>query len=137
MTFKNNYIYHFAGRTPKIGGSTFLHAVNNYWFDNPGHAFEGEAGGSVFAEGNIIQNVKTPIEPGFTGRVLTCGATNADALCRLFMGRPCQHNGIGTSGAFNGKDTSIIAKFAGRHVASASTPDVAKNVRNTAGYGKI
>lgn len=30
ITFKNNYVHHFSGRAPKLGGSTVLHAVNNY-----------------------------------------------------------------------------------------------------------
>jgi len=91
----------------------------------------------VFAEGNILQNIKTPVEPGFTGHLLTCGSTNTDDLCKQYLGRTCQHNGIGSSGEFNGKDKSVIPKFAGWSVASASTPDAAKNVVNTAGYGKI
>ena len=31
VTFKNNYIHHFSGRAPKVGGNTLLHAVNNYF----------------------------------------------------------------------------------------------------------
>lgn len=30
ITLKNNYIHNFSGRAPKLGGSTVLHAVNNY-----------------------------------------------------------------------------------------------------------
>lgn len=30
ITFKNNYVHHFSGRAPKLGGNTVLHAVNNY-----------------------------------------------------------------------------------------------------------
>jgi pectin lyase len=31
VTFKNNYVHHFSGRAPKVGGNTLLHAVNNYF----------------------------------------------------------------------------------------------------------
>jgi pectin lyase len=31
VTLKGNYIHHTSGRSPKVGGSTLLHAVNNYW----------------------------------------------------------------------------------------------------------
>ena len=44
-----------------VDGSTLLHAVNNIWTDNSGHAFDLTAGGHVVAEGNAFYNVKTPL----------------------------------------------------------------------------
>lgn len=57
ITMKGNYIHHTSGRSPKVGGNTLLHAVNNYWYANSGHAFDNGAGGMVVAEGNVFQNV--------------------------------------------------------------------------------
>jgi pectate lyase len=57
ITMKGNYIHHTSGRSPKVGGNTLLHAVNNYWYANSGHAFDNAAGGMVVAEGNVFQNV--------------------------------------------------------------------------------
>jgi pectin lyase len=59
VTMKGNYIHHTSGRSPKVGGNTLLHAVNNYWYANSGHAFDNGAGGMVVAEGNVFQNVVT------------------------------------------------------------------------------
>jgi hypothetical protein len=36
-----NYITHKAGRSPAFSGTTLLHAANNVWQDNNGHALEG------------------------------------------------------------------------------------------------
>ena len=36
-----------------------MHAVNNYWYANSGHAFEGE-GAYALVEGSVFQNVNDP-----------------------------------------------------------------------------
>jgi pectin lyase len=61
VTMKGNYIHHTSGRSPKVGGNTLLHAVNNYWYANSGHAFEVGTGASIVAEGNVFQNVANPV----------------------------------------------------------------------------
>ncbi|KAK3075252.1 hypothetical protein LTR53_001617 [Teratosphaeriaceae sp. CCFEE 6253] len=67
VTLKGNYIHHTSGRSPKVGGNTVLHAVNNYWYANSGHAFEVGSGAAIVAEGNAFQNVVAPIDSGTTG----------------------------------------------------------------------
>ncbi|KAJ0153905.1 putative pectin lyase A, partial [Colletotrichum tanaceti] len=67
ITFKNNYIHHFSGRAPKVSGDSFVHAVNNYWAQSSGRAFEVDKGGYVLAEGNVFDNVATVIRPGGAG----------------------------------------------------------------------
>ncbi|KAJ3309893.1 hypothetical protein HDU93_005478, partial [Gonapodya sp. JEL0774] len=70
VTMKGNYIYHTQGRSPKVEGNTILHFVNNYVYDNTGHAFEGEdsshSAGTI-VEGNVFQNVKTLFATPITG----------------------------------------------------------------------
>ncbi|KAF1777264.1 Pectin lyase fold [Phytophthora cactorum] len=59
-----NYIHTMSGRGPKIGGAegdnVVVHAANNYFDDNTGHAFDIAAGAYVLVEGNYFSSVKTP-----------------------------------------------------------------------------
>ena len=137
VTFKKNYIYHTSGRSPKVAGNTLLHAVNNYWYDNTGHAFEIDSGGMVLAEGNIFQNVAAPVESGYAGKLFSSPSASANAVCSASLGHVCQVNGFGSSGSFSGTDTSFISNFGGKNVASADTYTVAKGVKDTAGFGTI
>jgi pectin lyase len=136
ITMKNNYIHHTSGRSPKVEGNTLLHAVNNYFYSNPGHAFETASGGMVLAEGNVFQNVKAAVENN-GGKWFASPDSNSNAKCSSFLGRNCQLNAYGSSGSLSGSDTSFLSNFQGKSIASASSADSAKNVPNTAGFGKI
>jgi pectin lyase len=139
VTFKNNYVHHFSGRAPKVAGNTLLHAVNNYWYASvsSGHAFEIDSGAMVLAEGNIFQNVATVVESGFAGQAFASPSTSANAACKSALGRACEVNGFGSSGAFTAATTGFLANFAGKNVASASAYSSVTSVINTAGFGKI
>ncbi|KAM0550214.1 hypothetical protein ACHAPJ_009062 [Fusarium lateritium] len=138
VTFKNNYIYKTSGRAPKVQGNTLLHAVNNYWYDNAGHAFEIGSGGQVVAEGNIFQNVVAPIEASsFAGKLFSSPSTAANAACSAYLGHTCQVNGFGTSGTFSGSDTSFLSNFKGKNVASAAAYSGVTSLKTTAGFGTI
>jgi pectin lyase len=113
VTFKNNYVHHTSGRSPKVGGNTLLHAVNNYFYAIE-HAFEADSGSKILAEGNIFQNVD-----------------------KAALGRACKANSYGSSGALTGTDSSILSGFSGKNVASAAAASTTKNLVNTAGYGRI
>lgn len=137
---KGNYIHHTSGRSPKVGGNTLLHAVNNYWYANSGHAFEVGTGSSIVAEGNVFQNVVSPIDAGTTGgQIFTAPSTSANTACSAFFGRVCQINAFGSSGAFNSiGNTNILSNFAGKNIASAAAASsVVASVGKTAGFGKI
>ncbi|KAK6002402.1 hypothetical protein QM012_002040 [Aureobasidium pullulans] len=135
ITLKGNYIHHTSGRSPKIQGNTILHAVNNYWYDidSKGHAFELGQGGYVLAEGNKIQNVATVIESGATGKYFT--VPGSGSVCSSFIGRSCQSNAFGSSGAFSSADTSFLGNFKGKNIASAAAASSVSTAN--VGYGKI
>lgn len=137
ITFKNNYIYKTSGRAPKLEGNTLFHAVNNYWYDNSGHAFDIGKGSMVVAEGNVFQNVKASINSGRTGQLFGSPDSSSNAKCSSYLGHTCQVNGYGSSPALGGSDSGFFFNFQGKNVASASTYEAAKNVANTAGFGKI
>ncbi|SPO06292.1 probable pectin lyase precursor [Cephalotrichum gorgonifer] len=137
VTMKNNYIHHTSGRAPKVDGNTLLHAVNNYWYDNTGHAFEIAAGAKVVAEGNVFQNIKAPVESGYAGKLFSSPSVSANAVCQSALGHVCQVNGFGSSGSLPGTDSSFFSNFGGKNVASAGTYESAKGVPTTAGFGTI
>ncbi|KAM0702280.1 hypothetical protein Q7P35_011190 [Cladosporium inversicolor] len=140
VTMKGNYIHHTSGRSPKVAGNTLLHAVNNYWYANSGHAFEVGTGASIVAEGNVFQNVVSPIDPGTSGgQIFTAPSTSANAACSASLGRACQMNAFGSSGAFNSMgSTGFLSNFKGKNIASAAAASgVAASVTKNAGFGKI
>jgi pectin lyase len=134
VTLQKNYIHHTSGRSPKVGGNTLLHAVNNYFSANTAHAFEADSGAKILAEGNMFQDVKAAQQAGLPGKLFN--SANA-AACQSSLKRTCQANSYGASGALTGTDTSILAGFAGKNIAAAGAASTAKGVVNTAGYGKI
>ena len=135
ITFKNNYISHMSGRGPKVAGNTLLHAVNNYWYDSTGHSFELDSGAKVLVEGSVFQNIATPVEAGGAGKLFA--SSSSSTACSTYLGRSCQANGFGSSGTLSGTDTSFFSYFSGKNIASATDYNTAKNVVNTAGFGKI
>ncbi|PSN59290.1 pectin lyase-like protein [Corynespora cassiicola Philippines] len=134
VTMKNNYIHHTSGRSPKIGGNSLVHAVNNYWYSNSGHAFDNGQGGKVVAEGNVFQNVATPLLEN-KGSFFGSPSTSANAVCSANLGHTCQMNSFGSSGSLGGSDTNFLSNFKGKSIASAST--ASSNIASKAGVGKI
>ncbi|POM72132.1 Pectate lyase/amb allergen [Phytophthora palmivora] len=90
-----------SGRSPKIGGSEdniiAVHAVNNYFYDNTGHAFDVSQRGYVLAEGNYFDGVKTPNQPDPEGNIFI-PASAGD--CKATIGRDCELNVLTDSGTF-------------------------------------
>ncbi|KAI1844846.1 hypothetical protein JX265_012479 [Neoarthrinium moseri] len=137
VTFKNNYVHHTSGRGPKVAGNTLLHAVNNYWYSSSSHAFEVDKGAMILAEGNVFQNVPAPVLDPIAGQLFTSPDANSNAACSSYLGRACQANAFGSSGAFSSATTGFLSNFKGKNIASASTAAAAKSVSSTAGFGKI
>ena len=139
MTLQNNYIHHTSGRSPKVGGNTLLHAVNNYWYANTGHAFEVDTGAMIVAEGNVFQNVVEMVDTSsVAGKIFTSPDSNTNAACTAYLGHACQLNAFGSSASYKGTDTSFFSYFSGKNVASANTASwTQSNVPNSAGIGKI
>ncbi|KAF7904779.1 hypothetical protein EAF00_002113 [Botryotinia globosa] len=138
VTMKGNYIYHTSGRSPKVQGNTVLHAVNNYWYDNSGKAFEIGAGAYVVAEGNVFQNISVVAGSPIAGELFTAPSTSANAACSAYLGHNCQVNDFPSSGTFSSSNTSFFSDFSGKNVASASAySTVVASVTANAGFGKV
>lgn len=139
ITLAGNYIHHVSGRAPKVGGSgdITLHAVNNYFSEINGHAFDVATGGKVVIEGNVFENVKQPITPASAssgGTIYNAGGSG----CQSYIGRSCQANTLSGSGTFSGYgSTSAFAKFSGYSVHPAiAASSVKASVLANAGVGK-
>ncbi|KAJ5894037.1 hypothetical protein N7495_005728 [Penicillium taxi] len=138
VTLKDSYIYRTSGRSPKVQGNTLLHAVNNYWYDNSGHAFEIGSGGYVLAEGNVFQNVDTVVESPIDGDLFTSPDTSTNEDCETYLGRACKINGFGSSGTFDQSDEGFFSDFSGKNIASADAyTTVVSYVKANAGQGNL
>lgn len=140
MTLQENYIYHMSGRSPKVGGNTLVHAVNNYWYDytSTGHAFEVGAGANVLAEGNVFQNVPVEVEASsFAGQMFSVPSTAAAANCESALGRACQVNIFGTSGTMSQATTSFLTNFAGKNIAAANAASSSMETSVPANAGNV
>jgi pectin lyase len=117
---------------------TNTHQVNNYWYQNSGHAFEIGQGGYVLAEGNVFQNIVAAAESPIAGQLFSSPDTNTNAVCSNYIGRACQLNGYGSSGALSQADTAFLTNFGGKNIASASAyTSVVASVNANAGQGKL
>ncbi|KAH6642656.1 pectin lyase 2 [Boeremia exigua] len=139
ITFQGNYIHHTSGRSPKVGGTgdgTLLHAVNNYFYDNTGHAFSiaADENGRVLAEGNVFESVKKPIEDGVD---LLYAVTDNGAACSSPLGRTCQANQLTDSGDFSGTATDFLSGFADEGVDAEAASGIAASVKSNSGVGKL
>lgn len=137
ITMQGNYITKTGGRSPALSGGTLLHAVNNVWEDNDGHALEGgeEKARGIF-EGNAFINVNSLVAD-YAGRLYAADENNVD--CSAALGRNCEPNVLDNSnGEFPELDTSFFSDFEGLTIASAvAASEAQKNVPANAGAGKL
>ncbi|KAF2163223.1 polysaccharide lyase family 1 protein [Zasmidium cellare ATCC 36951] len=131
ITFKGNYIHHTSGRSPKVGGNALFHAVNNYWADNSGHAFEGEEA-YILLEGSTFDNVTNPAQD-FAASLYA--PSSSDSACTDALGRACAANVLTDSGTLEGTDSSVLSQFSGLTIADADAD--ASAVPGSAGVGKL
>ncbi|KAJ5479052.1 hypothetical protein N7530_004561 [Penicillium desertorum] len=132
VTFKGNYLYKTSGRAPKVQGNTYLHAVNNYWDDNSGHAFEIGSGGYVLAEGNYFANVDTVMEESsFAGALFS--SDSASGTCESYIGRSCVANANG--GTLAGTSTDVLSNLKGETLAEAA--GASTDPAGSAGQGNL
>ncbi|KAG3088903.1 hypothetical protein PI125_g18189 [Phytophthora idaei] len=114
MSLLGNYIHMTSGRSPKIGGTegdvSVVHAANNYFEDNTGHAFDVATGVYVLAEGNSFDSVKTPNQPDPAGNIFIPAAAGD---CKATIGRGCEVNVLADSGTFTSNSEDAAKKQIG------------------------
>ncbi|ELU39361.1 pectate lyase domain-containing protein [Rhizoctonia solani AG-1 IA] len=113
-----------------------MHMYNNYFNDITGHALDADVGGTVLAEGNYFNKVKTPSTGNVNGAVFAPTSATMANQCSTSLGR----NGGGSGALTNTAKNSIVSQFTASVVKSASIMDpstVASYVLANAGTGKF
>ncbi|QSZ31729.1 hypothetical protein DSL72_001297 [Monilinia vaccinii-corymbosi] len=146
ITFKGNYIHNASGRGPKVGGlkssvlpKVFFHAVNNYWSNIRGNAFQIGKGGSVLAEGNHFEYTTRPVQfdADATSHALWSSSSGA-AGCQSILGRACSANMLVASGGFTGTNTGVLTTAKTMHLCHAlPATNIKAMVLKDAGIGKL
>lgn len=112
--------------------------MNNYFYDNAGHAFELDTGGDALVEGNVFQAVDTVYNSPIDGQLFTSPDPNTNADCTASLGRACVINGFGASSTVTQTNTGFLVNFKGKSIASASAyTSVVASVTKNAGQGKL
>ncbi|GMF13656.1 unnamed protein product [Phytophthora lilii] len=111
MSLLGNYIHHTSGRSPKVGGNDgetlVVHAANNYFYENSGHAFDVAKNAYVLAEGNSFASVTAPNKDEPEGHLFVPAASGD---CEASIGRNCELNVLKDSGTFEGNNQESVAK---------------------------
>eukprot|EP00644_Phytophthora_capsici_P012454 jgi/Phyca11/19267/fgenesh1_pg.PHYCAscaffold_46_\ len=109
ISLVNNFIHGTSGRSPKIGGSAdqnvVVHAANNFFYDNSGHAFDVAASAYVLAEGNYFETVTTPNLDDEDGNFFVPTAVSD---CESSLNRDCELNVLTDSGTLAGYNEDAV-----------------------------
>lgn len=133
--FLDNYIYYTSGRSPALSGNTLLHACNNVWEENSGHALEGDDSGMGLFEGNVFTNVVVSGDSTtFTAGQVFASPEDSLDTCSSYIGRSCVANVFDNSGTIDFVDTGFMVNFSGLTVADCTDAgDIARSVPSSAG----
>jgi len=144
ITLSGNYVHDVSGRAPKIGGAdtanVLVHAVNNFFHNNLGHDFDIAEGGQALIEGNSFEGVTTPMLSDTSSNIFDTPTTSSGSSCSSYIGRSCQINGFGNTGAWpSWTTTGFLVDFANAAniVTATSYSGVDSKVVANAGIGKI
>lgn len=147
VTLSNNWLHAFAGRAPRIvGDAAFLHLVNNLFEDGSWHALDADQPANVLMEGNVFENVDTPITRTTTAHVfgpLGQPDAAAQAQCEAVLERVCAGNLAKPAPAFNGfRQDPVVMQTAksidpSRIVAPHPASEVPEVVKANAGPGHL
>jgi pectin lyase len=141
FTMDKNYFHHLSGRAPKLGqtGVTgYFHAVNNYFENMKGHAFDAYNGANALVEGNVFQGVSQP-STDVAAKVATF-VVNAGSACSSTLGRACLENSIdSTSGKLSGGSSTGFLSAFGKNTVSKplAVSEVAAYVKANAGPSNL
>ncbi|KAF1926605.1 polysaccharide lyase family 1 protein, partial [Didymella exigua CBS 183.55] len=139
VTLDRNYLHNVSGRAPKLGedGKTgTFHAVNNYFENMKGHAFDAYSGAQALVEGNVFSSVTTPVTAN--GAKISTFVVNGGSACSATLGRSCLANSVDSaSGKLTGGSSSSFISAITNDVSPLAVADVAAHVKANAGPAKL
>ncbi|KAF7549360.1 hypothetical protein G7Z17_g6424 [Cylindrodendrum hubeiense] len=148
-TFSGNWVHDVSGRAPHMGtdytdSEIIFHAVNNYFQDIGGHAFDIDTNVWALLEGNYFDNVNTPLTSGSqsAGGEIYSVISVADASgCTASLGYICEWNKLTGSGSFPSLTSSAVmtklAPYKSSLISHISAANVPTSVVQNAGVGRI
>ncbi|PSN75464.1 pectin lyase-like protein [Corynespora cassiicola Philippines] len=140
VTLHQNYFHDVSGRAPKLGqdgvDGTF-HAVNNYFENMKGHAFDAYDGAQALIEGNAFVSVSQPNTDEAAG--VSTFVVNPGSACSSALGRACEENSADSaSGELSGgSSTSFISTIADYDTEPMAASEVAAYVKANAGPANL
>ncbi|KAJ5361251.1 hypothetical protein N7541_002095 [Penicillium brevicompactum] len=139
VTFTGNYIHHTSGRSPKLEYDSFWHVYNNYWLSNTGHAFDVREGSKVLIEGNVFEDVKTPLQASKEPAKVFSASDNDASKCKSKLGRECSANSLTKSGTLSATNESVLEAYPNgeKNISVLKASSVKSSVLSNAGVGKI
>lgn len=139
VTLDRNYLHNVAGRAPKLGqdGTTgTFHAVNNYFENMKGHAFDAYTGAQALVEGNVFAGVAQPVTD--KGASVSTFVVNAGSGCSSALGRSCLENSVDSaSGKLTGGSSTSFIKDITNDVTPLDVSKVAAHVKANAGPANL
>lgn len=145
VTLDRNYIHDCSGRAPKLGDTSttcYVQAVNNYFSNMDGHAFEAYGSATAIIEGNAFDTVTYPFDT--SAQVDTCytvSDASAASACSSSLGRACEVNSFASSGDWPALgDSSVLstmATYSDSLVTPISADQVASYVQANAGPANL
>ncbi|KAF2712708.1 carbohydrate-binding module family 1 protein, partial [Pleomassaria siparia CBS 279.74] len=141
ITLDRNYFHDVSGRAPKLGqdgvAATF-HAVNNYFENMKGHAFDAYDGASALVEGNVFKAVSQPSTD--KAAAVATFVVDGGSACSSALGRTCLANSVDSSSGklAGGSSSSFISKIAKYDVTTTlAVSEVAAHVLANAGPANL
>jgi pectate lyase len=118
MTMVGNWIRHFSGRGPKVGGGqtpTRMHLVNNFFEDGYWIALSAMSQTSVLVEGNYFKDVAIPLsdDAGLVFAPLSQPTAAGNSACQAALKRNCVGNVVSATPVQNNfkEDSTVFDAF--------------------------
>ncbi|GMF37689.1 unnamed protein product [Phytophthora lilii] len=126
----NNFVHNTSGRSPKVGGSSVIHAANNYWYSNSGFSYDVVENGNVLLEGNFFESTAIPNKhDAETVGAIIVPSSSTQSACKSTLGRNCVENTLVKSGKLTGNRESAALTNT-KKVASYYHPTSPKKLTN-------
>ncbi|KAJ3517807.1 hypothetical protein NM208_g14655 [Fusarium decemcellulare] len=148
-TFSGNWVHDVSGRAPHVGtdatkSEILFHAVNNYFQNVGGHAFDVDTNVWALLEGNYFENVNTPMTSGSStkgGQIYDVITVDDASGCTSALGYICEWNRLSGSGTLPTLKSSAALSKLGQHKSSLvghiGVADVPASVKSKAGVGRV
>ncbi|EEY54982.1 pectin lyase, putative [Phytophthora infestans T30-4] len=127
-------------KSATVGGSSVIHAANNYWYSNSGFSYDVVENGNVLLEGNYFESTAVPSKNDTeTVGAIIVPSSSTQTKCKSTLGRNCVENTVVKCGSLSGSRESAVLTNS-KKVAPYYQPIAAKRFSSTSqnfGVGPI